>query len=157
MQAHVIIYFVPGSWFLKSEIVTGFATVSTTGSSSLSFTTAVTTSADTPLLSWTIVECLSTLPSATFAKLLAAELDVLFASCVFRKRQTTAQSSILEVGYLVRQARLADSTRKRAAEAREVALLMMLTTSVFERTSHTYNKKQVTVDDLVAQNPTKKF
>lgn len=57
-----------------------------------------------------------------------------------RKRQTTAQSSTLEVGYLYLQARTADSTRDRAAEERAGAEATMSTTSLFERTSHTYKK-----------------
>ena len=102
-----------------------------------SFTSAVTRSADTPVPSWTVVECWSLLTSTAFAKLLGMELEDLLASSVFRNRQTTAQSSILDVGNRVRQARWADSTRKRAAEARDVARLTIETTSSFDRTSHT--------------------
>lgn len=56
-----------------------------------------------------------------------------------RKRQTTAQSSTLTYGYFDLQARVADSTRVRAAEARG-ANATIFTTSSFERTSHICQK-----------------
>lgn len=66
------------------------------------------------------------------------EVDKLF-EFESRKRQTTAQSSTLEVGYLYLQVRTADSTRARAAEARAGAEATMSTTSLFERTSQIYD------------------
>lgn len=62
------------------------------------------------------------------------ELAVGFAS---RNRHTTAQSSFLDVGYLSRQALVAQSTRARDAVDRLGAAATMSTTSLFERTSHT--------------------
>ncbi|MFS7985128.1 hypothetical protein Hanom_Chr11g00994861 [Helianthus anomalus] len=54
-----------------------------------------------------------------------------------RNKQTAAQSSFFDVGYLNRQARVAQSTRARAAVARLGAAATMSTASLFERTSHT--------------------
>ncbi|MFS7996675.1 hypothetical protein Hanom_Chr12g01132631 [Helianthus anomalus] len=55
--------------------------------------------------------------------------------CGVRKRQTTAQSSTLEVGYLYFHARTADSTTARAAPERDSADATMSTTSLFVSTS----------------------
>ena len=81
---------------------------------------------------------------------LVTELEDALAASVFRKRQTTAQSSVFDVGYRVLHARWADSTRNRAAEACEGALLMMLTTSALESTSHTY-RQQRDPDDHISK------
>jgi hypothetical protein len=78
----------------------------------------------------------STELSCSFNLVLDA-VDELFVS---RKRHTTAQSSILEVGYLYLQARTADSTRNLAAEARAGADAIMSTTSLFDSTSQICGK-----------------
>jgi len=62
-----------------------------------------------------------------------------------KKRQTTAQSSTLEVGYFVLHARIADSTSVRAAEDRE-ADATMSTTSWFDKTSQICPKATKTVE-----------
>lgn len=54
-----------------------------------------------------------------------------------KNRQTTAQSSIFDVGNLRRQARTAHSTRAQAAVACDGAEDIMFTTSSLERTSQT--------------------
>lgn len=53
-----------------------------------------------------------------------------------RNRQTTAQSSTFEVGYLLLHDRTADSTRLRAAYARDPHDSTISTTSLFDSTSH---------------------
>jgi hypothetical protein len=67
-------------------------------------------------------------------------LEAVDISLELRKRQTTAQSSILEVGYLYLQARTANSTSVFAAEERDGTDPTMSTTSLFESTSQIYNK-----------------
>ncbi|KAM1940487.1 hypothetical protein ACFX13_028182 [Malus domestica] len=52
-----------------------------------------------------------------------------------RNRQTTTQSSTLEVGYFYLHTRTAVSTSARAAEERVRAVAIMSTTSLLERTS----------------------
>uniref|UniRef100_A0A0A9EWV5 Uncharacterized protein n=1 Tax=Arundo donax TaxID=35708 RepID=A0A0A9EWV5_ARUDO len=116
--------------------VTGPETPSRTDQS-LSVTNAVTRFEGIPVQDFIVNECLLLLGSTSFANSLVPELEDVLVASVFRKRQTAAQSSILEVGYSVLQARRADSTRNRAAEACEGALLMMLTTSSLVSTSHT--------------------
>jgi glutamine synthetase type III len=93
-------------------------------------------------------ECLPLLISLFFTKSLVTALEDVLAASVFRKRQTTAQSSVFDVGYRVLHALWADSTRNRAAEACEGALLMMLTASALESTSHTYSQQR----ELVLNN-----
>ncbi|PON37798.1 hypothetical protein PanWU01x14_317560 [Parasponia andersonii] len=72
---------------------------------------------------------------------LAVKMEVL-SEPALRKRQTTAQSSILDDGNLNLQARTADSTRARAAVDRG-ADATMFTTSSFERTSQICRKKGI--------------
>lgn len=60
-----------------------------------------------------------------------------------RKRQTTAQSSILEVGYLYFHALTAVSTRVRAAVVRFGADAIISTTSLFDSTSHICKMKHM--------------
>jgi hypothetical protein len=102
--ALIMPYFAPQPSLGKSMSVTGFVTVSTTDTSFPSVTRAV-TSIDAPVLTWIVLERWALLTSTASAKLLAKELEDSLASFVFRKRHTTAQSSILEVGNRVRQAR----------------------------------------------------
>lgn len=59
-----------------------------------------------------------------------------------RYRQTTAQSSTLAVGYFILHARVAESTRIRAAEDLGDDATIA-TTSLFERTSQTCGWEQV--------------
>jgi len=85
------------------------------------------TSPRSPLWTWT----------AELGCSLDLALEALHTLCEAesRKRQTTAQSSTLEVGYLYLHARTADSTSARAAEERLEVAATMSTTSLFERTS----------------------
>lgn len=78
----------------------------------------------------------------------AVEMEVLFEP-EFRKRQTTAQSSTLEVGNFNLQVRTAESTSARAAVDRG-ADATMFTASSFERTSQICMKenKNILVDKL---------
>ncbi|RRT78902.1 hypothetical protein B296_00023064 [Ensete ventricosum] len=61
--------------------------------------------------------------------------EMLEASAASRKRHTTAQSSVLPVGYLCLQALTADWTRHFAAEDRDGAEATMSTTSLLDSTS----------------------
>jgi hypothetical protein len=109
---------------------------------------AVTRFAGTLVLVLTANECLPLLISLFFTESFVTALEDVLAATVFRKRQTTAQSSVFDVGYRVLHALWAFSTRNRAAEACEGALLMMLTASALESTSHTYSQQR----ELVLNN-----
>lgn len=60
-----------------------------------------------------------------------------------RKRQTTAQSSTLEVGYLIFQALTADSTNALAADDCAGTELTISTTSLLDKTSHICQNNQL--------------
>ncbi|BBH06828.1 serine carboxypeptidase-like 20 [Prunus dulcis] len=85
-------------------------------------------------------------PPLTSSVVAGCSLDQLFAAVdpefesESRKRQTTAQSSTLEVGYFCLHARTAVSTSARAAEERAGADATMSTTSLLERTSQICQK-----------------
>ncbi|KAG2243733.1 hypothetical protein Bca52824_094424 [Brassica carinata] len=66
-------------------------------------------------------------------------VDMAFESLEFRYKQTAAQSSTLEVGYLCLQALTAVSTKAFAAEERDGAEATIFTTSSFESTSQIYH------------------
>lgn len=84
----------------------------------------------------------SSLPLPAPPLTLVLRLEKLLDASVLRNRQTTAQSSILEVGYLSLQALTADSTRDRAAEDRAGAEETMSTTSLLDKTSHTWENTE---------------
>lgn len=90
--------------------------------------------------SFSVVQLTSSAEESCSLDLVFAATDMLSAS-ESRKRQTTAQSSTLDVGYLCLQDRTAVSTNARAAEDLAGAVATMSTTSLFESTSQIYHEK----------------